>query len=75
MRFTALLPANESTYIKERMKVHFKLDQKGGAPITIDGTLNEISEYSTYSTTTEKGVFYAVKGSLKTTQSFHFVMD
>lgn len=69
MKFTALLPANESTYIKEGMKVHFKLDQKGGAPITIDGTLDEISENST---ATEKGVFYAVKGTLKTTQSFPF---
>ena len=69
MKFTALLPANESNYIKEGMKVHFKLDQKGGAPITIDGTLDEISENST---ATEKGVFYAVKGTLKTTQSFPF---
>ncbi|MBL5005368.1 iron ABC transporter ATPase [Enterococcus lactis] len=69
MKFTALLPANESTYIKEGMKVHFKLDQKGGALITIDGTLDEISENST---ATEKGVFYAVKGTLKTTQSFPF---
>lgn len=66
MTFTAFLPANESTYVKEGMKVHFKLDQKGVDPVTIDGTLDEISENSTV---TENGVFYSVKGSLKTIQS------
>lgn len=66
MTFTAFLPANESTYVKEGLKVRFKLDQKGVAPVTIDGTLDEISENSTV---TENSVFYSVKGSLKTIQS------
>ncbi|EGG52012.1 hypothetical protein [Enterococcus faecalis] len=53
------------------MKIHFKLDQKGVVPVTIDVTLDEISENSTV---TENGVFYSVKGSLKKFNQIRFVM-
>jgi len=61
IEFTALLPANEMTRVKEGMKVHFKLDKKGVAPVVMEGSLSEISEGSTE---TKQGSFYEVKGKL-----------
>ncbi|SEU01945.1 competence factor transport accessory protein ComB [Enterococcus malodoratus] len=61
LSFTALIPANEMTPVKTGMKVHFKLDKKGIASTTMNGTLTEISETST---TSKQGTFYTVKGDL-----------
>lgn len=61
IEFTALLPANEMTRVKEGMKVHFKLDKKGVAPVVMEGSLSEISESSTE---TKQGSFFEVKGKL-----------
>lgn len=59
--FTARIPANEMTHIKTGMLVHFKLDRKAVAT-TLDGEITEIPETST---TTEEGIFYLIKGRLK----------
>lgn len=67
MTFTAYLPANEMTWVKTGMKVHFKLDKKGVAESTINGQLTEISENSVNN---EKGTFYIIKGSLQPLDNF-----
>lgn len=67
LRFTALLPTSESMRVKPGMSVHFKLDKKGVASKTIDGTLKEISENST---TTDQGTFYTIKGILNPSNNF-----
>lgn len=67
LTFTALIPTSESMRIKPGMAIHFKLDKKGVATKTIDGTLTEISENST---TTEQGAFYTIKGTLKPPKEF-----
>lgn len=68
LMFTALLPADEVTRIKVGMDVHFKLDKKGVASQTIEGTLKEISETSM---TTEQGTFYTIKGTLQSSKYFN----
>ncbi|MEG0256406.1 HlyD family efflux transporter periplasmic adaptor subunit [Vagococcus sp.] len=68
LMFTALLPADEVTRIKAGMGVHFKLDKKGVASQTIEGTLKEISETSI---TTEQGTFYTIKGTLQPSKYFN----
>lgn len=67
LRFTALLPTSESMRVKPGMDVHFKLDKKGVATKTINGTLKEISENST---TTDQGTFYTIKGILNPSDNF-----
>lgn len=67
LTFTALIPTSESLRLKPGMGVHFKVDKKGVATKTIDGTLTEISENST---TTEQGAFYTIKGTLKSPKKF-----
>ena len=67
LRFTALLPTSESMRVKPGMDIHFKLDKKGVATKTINGTLKEISENST---TTDQGTFYTIKGILNPSDNF-----
>lgn len=68
LNFTALIPANEMTPIKTGMPVHFKLDKKGVASTTMNGTLTEISETSS---TSKQGAFYTVKGTLTPPKAFN----
>ncbi|MGL9970273.1 bacteriocin secretion accessory protein [Enterococcus sp. DIV1420a] len=67
LSFTALLPTSESMRVKPGMDIHFKLDKKGVATKTINGTLKEISENST---TTDQGTFYTIKGILNPSNNF-----
>ncbi|MGM0169850.1 bacteriocin secretion accessory protein [Enterococcus sp. AZ128] len=69
LSFTSLIPANEMTRVKTGMKVHFKLDKKGVASNTINGTLTEISETSK---TSKQGAFYTVKGVLTPPKNFNY---
>ena len=62
LSFTAFIPADEVTRIKIDMPVHFKIDKKGVSTKTINGLLKEISENSS---STEKGNFYTIKGTLE----------
>lgn len=59
MTVAAQIPANEMTYVKVGMPIHFKLDKKGISEKILNGKLTEISETSI---TTDQGVFYSVKG-------------
>lgn len=68
LSFTALIPANEMTPVKIGMTVHFRLDKKGVASTTMNGTLTEISETSN---TSKQGVFYTVKGVLTPPKNFN----
>lgn len=67
LTFTAFIPTSESLRIKPGMRVHFKVDKKGVATKTIDGTLTGISENST---TTDQGTFYTIKGILNPSDNF-----
>lgn len=62
LSFTAFIPADEITRVKINMPVHFKIDKKGLSTKTINGSLKEISENSS---STEKGTFYTIKGTLE----------
>lgn len=68
LEFTALISANEMTHVKTGMKVHFKLDKKGVAPVIVNGKLKEIDETST---NTKQGGFFNVKGELQPTKKIH----
>lgn len=63
MEFVSQIPADEMTHIKKGMPIHMKIDKKGISEQPLDGYLTEISETST---STEQGVFFAVKGVVAT---------
>lgn len=65
LSFKAFIPADEVTRIKKDMPVHFKIDKKGVSTKTINGLLKEISENSS---STDKGTFYTINGTLETSK-------
>lgn len=59
--FTSYIPSSDMTRIKVNMPVHLKIDNKGVKTEILNGKLTQITETST---TTEKGDFYLVKGTI-----------